>query len=74
MLSVVFCIYTWCESVRLSFAIALTFTVSSTEASCTVTHAGSHVQASVILTHPTTCWYRDRKTIVMKFQKVNTFI
>ena len=35
---------------------ALTFTVIPTEATCTVTHAGSYVQGPSILTHTTTGW------------------
>ena len=39
---------------------ALTFTVRSTEATCTVTHAGYWIQVSSILTHPATGWQRHR--------------
>ena len=43
------CIYSFLNSFN-----ALTFTVCSTEATCTVTHAGSVIQGSAILTHSTT--------------------
>ena len=45
------------------FSAALTFTVFTTEVTCAVTHAGSCIQDRFILTHPTTCWYRDKRNI-----------